>query len=77
MNRSSEADDGSLESWLGDADDSQRIGVDLNGLADDRRVGGEGALPESIRNHNQRMFARRDVIGWFDRAAEPGSNPQH
>ena len=52
-----------IEPWksrLGDADDRERIGVDLNGLADDRRVGRERAPPQAIRDHDDRMLAGRD-----------------
>ena len=56
------------KSGLGDANNREWIGVDLNGLADDRRVGRERTLPEPVRDHNDGVFSRRDVVSRLNRA---------
>ena len=47
-----------VERRVGDADDGQRVVVDLDGLADDVGIGAEVASPQPIAEHDHRMAAR-------------------
>src|SRR5207248_5403215 len=48
-------DFGANKSFRGDADNSERPAVELDRLADDRRIAAEAALPAIVTNHGYGM----------------------
>ena len=59
-----------LNSGVGDADDGERLAVEVNRLADDRRIGGKRSAPQRVADDGDRMLSRRHIVRGQQRAAE-------
>ena len=72
-----EADDGALKAAVCHADDRHGLPIDLNGLADDGRVGAEGAAPQPVAEDDDRVFTGRDFIRRQQRSPQLCADAQH
>ena len=71
------AHDRAVERRIGDADDRQRVVVDLDRLADDVGIGAEVAPPQAVAEDDDRMAAGRDLVRRQQRAAELRADAEH
>ena len=70
-------DDRAVERRVGHAHDRQRVGIDLDRLADDVRIGTELAPPEPVAEHDDGMAAGRDFVRRQQRSAARGAHPEN
>src|SRR5204863_6924024 len=79
--RDAHACDGSdietVESWLRDADDGERIVVDRETAAGDGGVAAEAIAPVVVAEDRHEPVGARPVIVWPDDAAERGADAEH
>ncbi len=71
------ADDRAVVGGVGHPDDGERQVVDLDGLADDLRIGCEVVPPQAVADDHDRMAAGRDLVGGQQGAAALRMHPEH
>jgi hypothetical protein len=70
------ADDRAVKGRIGDADDRQRIVIDLDRLADDVWIGAEISAPERVADDPHRMPARLEAIRGLEDASTFGMDAE-
>jgi len=66
------------EAWCGHANDGVVLADHLRGVADDRAVGVEVALPELVAKDNDGLgILAVDGVGWLDETPEGGGTPKY
>ncbi len=60
-----------------DAHDRHDLPIHADRAADDRRIGGEHALPQTLRDHGDRVRIRLVVVNRTNRPAHQGRNAEH
>ena len=59
-----------LNSAVGDADDGERLAVEVERLAEIAGIGGERSAPQRVADDGHRMLPRRHIVRRQQRAAE-------
>ena len=65
------------KAWLGNANHRHRMVVDPNGAANDVRRRSEAILPVVVRDHDDGVRSRLQVVGVCDEPSEKRADAEH